>query len=112
MRFHQYLKGNQLGNGLGKEKLLLKVAQCSNQHFENLKVPNDTMAKTPRIAKFCNHVLYMEGEEMFGSQKHKLDMPLGDKQKSHKPNQVNFTCLQVEIRSSRAQGASCSLANI
>jgi hypothetical protein len=26
MRFYQYLKGNQLGNGLGKEKLQLRVA--------------------------------------------------------------------------------------
>jgi hypothetical protein len=54
----------------------------------------------------------MEGEEVFGSQKHKLDMPLGDKQESHKPNRVNFTCLRVEIRSSRARGAGCSLTKI
>jgi hypothetical protein len=39
---------------------------------------------------------------VFGSQKHKLDMPLGDKQKSHKPNRVNFTCPRVETRSSQA----------
>jgi hypothetical protein len=70
------------------------------------------MAKMPRTAKFCVHVLHMEGEEVFGSQKHKLDMPLGDKQESHKPNRVNFTCLRVEIRSSRARGAGCSLTKI
>jgi hypothetical protein len=52
----------------------------------NLKVLNDAMAKMPRIAKFCAHVLYMEGEEVFSSQMRKLNMVLGDKHKSHRPN--------------------------
>jgi hypothetical protein len=55
-------------------------------------VLNDTMAKMPRTAKFCTHVLHMEGEEVFGSQMRKLNMVLGDKQESHKPNRVNFIC--------------------
>jgi hypothetical protein len=42
-------------------------------------VLNDAMAKMHGIAKFCTHVLHMEGEEVFGSQKHKPDMPLGTK---------------------------------
>jgi hypothetical protein len=28
---------------------------------------DDAMAKMPGIAKFCTHVLHMEGEEVFGS---------------------------------------------
>jgi hypothetical protein len=40
-------------------------------------VLNDAMV--PRIAKFCIHVLHMEGEEVFSSQKRQLDMQLGDK---------------------------------
>ena len=75
-------------------------------------VLNNAMAKMPRIAKFCIHVLYMEGEEVFGSQKHKLDMLLGNKQKSQRPNRFNFTYAQVGTRSSQAQVAGCSLTNI
>jgi hypothetical protein len=30
-------------------------------------VLNNAMAKMPRTAKFCTHMLHMEGEEVFGS---------------------------------------------
>jgi hypothetical protein len=49
-------------------------------------VLNDALAKMPKTAKFCTYVLHMEDEEVFGSQKRKLDVPLGDKQESHRPN--------------------------
>jgi hypothetical protein len=68
MRYRQYFKGNQLGDGLGKEKLQLRVVQRSDQHFGYLKVLDDAMAKMPGIAKFCTLILHMEGEEVFGSQ--------------------------------------------
>jgi hypothetical protein len=51
-----------------------------------LKVLNNAMAKMPRTTKFCTHVFHIEGEEVFGSQKCKLDMSLRDKYKSHRPN--------------------------
>jgi hypothetical protein len=54
--------------------------------LRKLKVLNDAMAKMPGTAKFCTHVFHMEGEEVFGSPKRKLDMPLRNKHKSHKPN--------------------------
>jgi hypothetical protein len=31
-------------------------------------VLNNAMAKMLRTAKFCTHMLYLEGEELFGSQ--------------------------------------------
>ena len=66
MSIHQYLNNNQLGNGLEKEKLRLRVAQHSNQCFGNPKVLNDAMVKMLESAKFCTCVLHMEGEEVFG----------------------------------------------
>jgi hypothetical protein len=57
------------------------------------------MAKIHRTTKFCTHVLHMEGEEVFGSQKHKPNMSLGNEQQSHRPDRVNFTYPQAEIRS-------------
>jgi hypothetical protein len=41
-------------------------------------VLEDAMAKKPEIANFCIHMLHMEGEEVFGFQKHKPDLLLGD----------------------------------
>jgi hypothetical protein len=62
---------------------------------------NDPMEKMLRIAKFCTHVLYLESEIVYGSQKRKLDMQIGDEQESHRLDQVTFTCPQVETRSSQ-----------
>jgi hypothetical protein len=100
MRYHQYLKVNQFGNELVKGKLQLRVAQRSDQRFGNLKVLDDAMAKMPGTTKFCTHVLHLESKVVFGSQKCKLDMLIGDEQESHRLDQVTFTCPQVETRSS------------
>jgi hypothetical protein len=38
------------------------------------------MEKMPGIAKFCIHMLHPENEVVLGSQKRKLNMPIGDEQ--------------------------------
>jgi hypothetical protein len=63
-------------------------------------VLDDAMAKMPETAKFGTHMLHMEGDEVFGSQKRKPDIPLGNEQELYRPDQVNFICPQVETRSS------------
>jgi hypothetical protein len=50
------------------------------------------MAKMPRTVKFCTHVLHLESEVVFGSQKRKANMPIGDEHDSHRLDQVTFTC--------------------
>jgi hypothetical protein len=62
--------------------------------------------------KFCTHMLHMEGEEVFGSQKRKPNILLGDKHESHRLDRVNFTCPRVKIRSSQARIVGCYLTNI
>jgi hypothetical protein len=75
-------------------------------------VLDNAMAKMPETAKFCTHMLYLESEVVFGSQKRKPDMPIGDEEESHRLDEVTFTCPRVETRSSRTQISSCSLTNI
>jgi hypothetical protein len=54
----------------------------------------------------------MVGEEVFGSQKRKADVPLGFEGKSHRPDKVNFSRLRIATRSSRANHASCTLPDV
>jgi hypothetical protein len=76
-RYYQYLKGELVGIGLGLEELMLRVAQYSAQRSRNSKVLNATITKMPRAAKFCTRKPHFEGEEVFGFQKRKADVPLG-----------------------------------
>jgi hypothetical protein len=70
------------------------------------------MAKMPGVEEFCTREPHFEGEEVFGSQKRKADIPLESEYESHRPNQVNFSHLRVKTRSTGAGGASCSLNDI
>jgi hypothetical protein len=54
----------------------------------------------------------MAGEEVFGSQKRKADVPLGFEGESHRPDKVNFSRPRIATRSSRANHASCSLPDV
>jgi len=47
-------------------------------------------------------VLHLEGEEIFGSIKRKLDIPIGDARDSYRLNKVNFFQPRVQTRSMKA----------
>jgi hypothetical protein len=55
---------------------------------------------------------HLAGEEVFSSQKQKVDVPLGFEGESHRPDKVNFSRPRIATRSSRANHASCSLPNV
>jgi hypothetical protein len=63
----------------------------------------------PGAAEFCTREPHFEGEEVFGSQKRKADVPLGSEHESHRLDKVNFSHPRVRTRSSAAKEASCSL---
>jgi hypothetical protein len=111
-RYYQFLKGDYAGTGLGKEELMLWVAQRSVLRSGNLKALNVAMAKMPGAEEFCSREPPFEGEEVFGSQKRKADIPLGSEHESHRPDRVNFSRPRVRTRSTVATGASCSLSGI
>jgi hypothetical protein len=111
-RYYQYLKGEHKASGLGKEELMLQVAQCSAQRSGNPKALNVAMAKMHRTEEFCTWEPHFEGEKVFGSQKRKADISLGSEHQSHRPDQVNLSHPRVNTRSTRVRGISCNLNNI
>jgi hypothetical protein len=70
------------------------------------------MAKLPGAELFCTRAPHMVGEEVFGSQKRKADVPLGFEGESHRPDKVNFSHPRIATRSSRANHGSCSLPDV
>jgi hypothetical protein len=112
VRYYQYLKGDQVGNGPGKEELLLRAAQRIAKRTGDLKVLNVAITKLPGVELFCTREPHLVGEEVFGSQKLKADVPLGFESESHRPDKVNFSHPQIATRSSRANHASCSLLDV
>jgi hypothetical protein len=70
------------------------------------------MAKLLGAEFFCTRAPHMAGEDVFGSQKRKADVPLGFEGESHRLDKVNFSRPQIATRSSRANHASCSLLDV
>jgi hypothetical protein len=70
------------------------------------------MAKLLGEELFYTRAPHMAGEEVFGSQKRKADVPLGFEGESHRPDKVNFSCPRIATRSSRANHINCSLPNV
>jgi hypothetical protein len=75
--YYQYLKGGRAGTGPGKEELQLRAAQCTTEQTGDPKVLNIAMAKLLGTEFFYTREPHLAGEEVFGSQKRKADVPLG-----------------------------------
>jgi hypothetical protein len=75
-RYYQYLKDELARTGPGKEELILRVAQHSAHRYGNPKVLNAAITKMPGAVEFCTSEPHFKGEEVFGSQKRKVDVPL------------------------------------
>jgi hypothetical protein len=112
VRYYQYLKGDRAGTGPGKEELQLRAAQRTAERTGDPKVLNVAMAKLLGAELFCTRAPHMAGEEVFGSQKRKADVPLGFEGESHRPDKVNFSRPRIATSSSRANYASCSLPDV
>ena len=112
VRYYQYLKGDRAGTGPGKEELQLRAAQRKAERTGDPKVLNVALDKFPGAEIFCTRTPHMAGEEVFGSQKRKADVPLGFEGESHRPDKVNFSCPRIQTRSSQAKHASCSLPDV
>jgi hypothetical protein len=110
--YYQYLKGDRAGTGPGKEELQLRAAQRTAERTGDPKVLNVAMAKLPGTELFCTCAPHMAGEEVFGSQKRKADVPLGFEGESHRPDKINFSRPRIATRSSRANHGSCSLPDV
>jgi hypothetical protein len=70
------------------------------------------MAKLLGVELFCTRKPHLAGEEVFGSQKRKADVPLGFEGESDQPDKVNFSRPRIATRSMRANHTSCSLPSV
>ena len=98
--------------GPWKEELLLRVAQRSAHGTGNPKVLADAISNIRGVQDFVTREPHLEGEEVFGSQKRKADMPLGYKHNSHRLDKVNFSRPRVRTRSSVASTSTPAAAAI
>ena len=99
VRYYQFFKGEHAGTGPGKEELLLRVAQRCAHRTGNPKVLADAISNIQGVQDFVTREPHLKGEEVFGSQKRKADMPLGCEHDSHRPDKVNFSRPRVRTRS-------------
>jgi hypothetical protein len=74
--YYQFFKGEYIRTGPEKEELMLRIAQHSALRSGNPKALNVAKAKMPGTKEFCTREPHFEGEEVFGSQKHKADISL------------------------------------
>jgi hypothetical protein len=112
VRYYQYLKGDRVGTDPGKEELQLRAVQRTAERTGDPKVLNVAKAKLYGADFFCTRAPRMAGEEVFGSQKRKADVPLGFEGESHRSDKINFSRPRIVTRSSRANHASCSLSDV
>ena len=112
VRYYQYLKGDLVGTGPGKEDLQLRAAKRRAKRTGDPKVLNIAIANLPGAEVFCTREPHLVGEEVFGSQKRKADVPLGFEGESHRLDKVNFSRPRIATKLSRANHASCSLLDV
>jgi hypothetical protein len=67
VKYDQYFSGEHSGTGLGKQELLLQVAECSIQRSKKSKILNAIIARMVGANKISTCELYLEGQEVFGS---------------------------------------------
>ena len=92
--YRSYLCGGASGKGPSKHDLKLKRALQS----QDGKKIADALAEMPGGEDFCNREPHLEGEEVFGSTKRKLDMPIGSEGDFHCLDNVNFSHPRVQTR--------------
>ena len=97
--YRTFICGGLSGTGPSKHDLKLKRAKASHDKKKIAEAINNT----PGAAEISTRVPHLERKEVFGSVKRKLDMPLGCKGDSHRPDKVNFSHPRVQTQSAVAR---------
>ena len=95
--YRAYLRGHASGSGASKRELKLRAARrsgCSKKIAEALNSLLEAQGVGSRVP-------HLEGEEIFGSTKRRLDVSIGDARDSHRPNKVNFSQPRMRTRSTK-----------
>ena len=91
MAYYQHLKGDIGGMGPSKEEFKFKSTQRRAQRTGDLGVIQSVLLGMPGADEFYSRDPHHEGAEAFGSQKQKLDTPIGADEDPHRPDIVNFS---------------------
>jgi hypothetical protein len=93
--YRAYQRGYACGSGPSKQELKLRAATRS----KDPKKIAEALNTLPGAEGLGSRIPHLEGEEIFGSTKRKLDVPIGDAGDSHRPDKVNFSQPRVRTRS-------------
>jgi hypothetical protein len=96
--YRAYLKGKVFGTGPSKQELKLRAAKRSGDP----KKIEEALSQLPGVEVATTRIPHLEGEEIFGSTKRKLDLPPSDDGDSHRPDKVNFSQPRVQTKSKTA----------
>jgi hypothetical protein len=96
--YRAYFKDKSSGTGPSRQELKLRAAK----HSGDPKKIAEALSQLPGVEVATTPILHLEGEEIFGSTKRKLDLPPGADGDSHRPEKVNFSQPQVQTRSRTA----------
>ncbi len=88
MLYKKYLQGGLTSHGPDKNELLLRRTQGSSDHAKLVVI----VANYTSRSSFKNHLLHLEGEEVFRFAKWHVDYPPSVNKDSHHPNRVNLSC--------------------
>ena len=96
--YRSWLKGGSSGKGPYQTSLKLKAAA----HTGDPKLLAEAMRSYPGAEDLNTRSCAMEGSELFGSTKRKLDLPPGSEYDSHHHDKVNYSISHPNTRSTRA----------
>jgi hypothetical protein len=97
--YRAYLKGRATGMGPSKSELRLRAARRSR---DPAKIAT-ALSMMPGAEELCTRIPHLEREEVFGSTKRKLDLPIGSEGDSHRPDKLNYSQPRVQTRSTKAR---------
>jgi hypothetical protein len=108
--YRAYLKGKASGTGPSKQELKLRAARRSGDP----KKIEEALSQLPGVEVATTRIPHLEGEEILGSTKRKLDLPPGNDGDSHRSDKVNFSQPRVQTRSRTAhtEFAGASMAGV
>jgi hypothetical protein len=96
--YRAYFKDKSSGTGPSRQELKLRAAK----HSGDPKKIAEALSQLPGVEVATTPILHLEGEEIFGSTKRKLDLPPGDDGDSHRPDKVKFSHPQMQTMSKTA----------
>ena len=97
--YRTYLKGGKSGKGPDKAELRLWAAQKSGDAEVIAKV----LSSFPGAQDLITKPRGLEGTEIFGSSKRKLDLPPRSHSDSHRQDKVNFSIPRMSTRSTKGR---------